>query len=76
MSNRKQKKVMKRKHYLYLFLTGIKHKLVVRARSYVKKMVNKCVAPKCKYNYDSERQKRKDQNEGEKTGIFDILNGF
>ena len=35
-------------------------------------MVNKCVATKCKYNYDSERRKRNEQPVEERTGIFEF----
>ena len=35
-------------------------------------MVNKCVAPACNYNYESERKRRKLQPPGERTGIFEF----
>ena len=35
-------------------------------------MVNKCIAPKCKFNYDSEIKLRKTQSPHEKTSIFEF----
>ena len=78
---KKKKKLMERIHFMsYLFINHTDWEsieVIICCFEFIlcclyDEMVNKCVAPKCKYNYDSERRKRNEQPVEKRTGIFEF----